>query len=146
MADNSNKAREVRYIYDQLKRLDVLAFQFERGLSALAVTDDMLREILVEMPEQLDRLERAILDLSHPDDKEMRQITNELRQEMYQSRIDSLKRQLLKQYKNKNTFEEQSAEYGGSPPVYLTNQINKTVENIGQIEQELEYFKDLLNG
>lgn len=143
MDKKPDNREEVKYIASSLRKLSELGELFEKGLSSLVVTDDVLMAVLTETSERLDRLEYALLELSKPDDQNP--LTSELRTEIYKARVESLKRQLLKQNKNKNALEEESANYAGYPPIELRNRINEIVEDMHRIEEEIEYFRRLLN-
>ena len=142
---------EVRYIASSLRKLDKLGDLLEKWLPSQAVADDIFRETLTEYQDtltevysQLDRIERAIIELSNPE-TDNSQVTGKLRKEMYLARIESLKRQLKKLYNGKNILDEQVAEYGGRPPVELLTQTIEINEDIRKIESELSHYRGLLD-
>lgn len=141
------KAGEIKFIANSLRRLNSLADKFERGLNQLhgyAAIDDVLRELLDELPEQLSRLERAILILSNAGHPGMKEITDELEQDILKSHIKSLQKQIRQQHANRDGLQEESARHGDSPPLYLTNQIIGVTNEIDRLENEIKYFKELV--
>lgn len=141
----ANNSEEIKFIYESLKRLSILVETFERCFSSLAISDDLLRELLTEIPEQLDRIESAILAMTNPGQPGMGQITEELEQEILRGHIESLKRQLRQQHKNRDLLQEDAAKYGPSVPLHLTNQIIGASVEIDRTLSEIDHFKGLIN-
>ena len=146
-----NKPASTEEVKSSVRRLDKLLELLEKWLPSSAVADDIFRETLTEYQDtlsevysQLDRIERAIIELSNPE-TDNEQVTGKLRREMYQARIESLKRQLKKLYNGKNILDEQVAEYGGRPPIELLTQTIEINEDIRKTEDELKHYRGLLD-
>jgi len=140
----TDKDKEIKFIASSLRQLNVIVETFERCFVSLAISDDMLRELLAEIPEQLDRIERYIIIGSSSQKPGMKEATAELEQEILRGHIGSLQKQLKQQHANKNLLEEESTQYGSNPPLFITNQIISVSVEIDKIKSELEHFKDLL--
>jgi hypothetical protein len=63
--------------------------------------------------------------------------------QLLQQRIESLRRQLVKQYANLNLLEEQAANFpAGQAPVHIQNDIQNTQQRIDEIEELLEELQE----
>ena len=144
MQSDKDKEAEIKFIASSLRQLFVLVETFERCFVAWAVSDDILRELFTEIPEQLDRIERYIIIGSNSQKPGMKEATAELEREILRGHIGSLQKQLKQQHTNKNLLEEESTQYGSNPPLFLTNQIIRVAVEIDKIKSELEHFRDLL--
>ena len=149
--DKPRRDDELRQVAKSLRNLEALGKLIEKWSLSSLVADDVFREIIAEYQEaltefkdQLDRIEKMIIELSDPT-SDNRQVTSKLRREMYIARIGSLKKQLKRQSDNKNILQEKEAEYGGHPPLELTTQIISVSEAIKKIEEELQYYRGLLD-
>lgn len=152
-------ADEPRQILEHLRRLqsivDVLAWiasRFDKATDALekqAAIDDVIRELDKRLTEDFDHINQVLLLLLErlPDKGASQRITyqtNQLKKQTIDNRVRSLKTQLSQQHANLNWLEEQSAKYGSSVTLEITNSIIFTKEKIQEITEELHYLKEEL--
>lgn len=145
--NESGRADEVKYIAQQLRRLETITNQIESLVNALAISDGIFRDLLAEIPEQLDRLESAVMLLvnifktgtGRPDPA-----TKELENQIIRNHISSLRRQLKQHTENRDSLAEEAAQHGPAVPLPLANGIRAENVKIDNLESEIEHFKALL--
>jgi len=152
---NDAQRKEIRLIYESLKGLDRLAEAFGRmytTIGTLAISHDVNQEILTEiLPNRLDRieqrmekLERAIV-LQGADQRkpQVRSITQELRSEMFDGLVESLKCRLKDTMLERNKLLEDSARHGGDVPFYITRRLLEVNEIIDELKKEIDNLMEL---
>jgi hypothetical protein len=97
--------------------------------------DEVTREWFESVSDEIDQIKQVlILLLAGGQPEEEKKTRSELKQ---QRRVDSLKRQLQKQYQNLNLLEEQRAAWGAQTPLNLLNEISIVKEAISRLELEI---------
>jgi len=152
----NDQREEIRQIYQSLRdlqaRVDVLAWiasRFDKAVDLIedfARVDDVIRELNEYLAEEFEQINEALLALldylecqpGHTDIS-----TGPLKTDMVEKRLASLRRQLLKHQSNLNYLEEESAEYGPSVPLGITNNIIREKEIIEELQQKIEEFRRL---
>jgi hypothetical protein len=72
-----------------------------------------------------------------------RTVTGQLKREMFDGLVDSLKKQIKTQVENKNRKLEESATHGASPPLSLTNEIIGIDQSIEELKGKLRDLMEL---
>lgn len=151
MAPNND---EVRFIAASLRNLDRLAEAFERmlpTLATLAMALEIDQERLSAIPDWLDRIdnrlekiERAIILVNSDQRKQrVKTITQELRSEMFDGLMESLKERLKINIRHKNKLLEDSATYGADTPFHVTEGIIRVNAEIDKIRCEIEALQEV---
>jgi len=128
--------------------LSWIASRFDKAVDAVesfASIDDVIRELSNYLTGELDQIYKILLVILDQLDTETpnvagKKMTDELRAEIVDGRVRSLKNQLKQHQQNVNQLEEQSAIYGASTPLGITNQIIRQKRKVAEIEAELAYF------
>lgn len=142
----TKRLAEVQYVSDALRRLNALGDKFAQALIQLEQyqqIDDIIRELTVELPKQLDRLERILLVLlSAQSGKPAKRDTQELETDILKQHAVSLRRRAGRLQKSLDILQEQRAAHGLQPPVNITNQIYDLEQELRNVKSEIEFFKD----
>jgi len=145
---------EVRYIAAALRRLERIADAIELDRNSSQQVNDWLHEVSAELLNQLTALNRSLALLAvqnkEPVDGQneeerstIRSATAELRSNVIDYQVASLKEQLRIQYSNLAAEQKQAANYGADPPLHLRNSIDGIREEIDRLEDQLKTFKSL---
>ena len=150
----NDQKEEIRQIYQSLRdlqaRVDVLAWiasRFDKAVDLIedfAKVDDVIRELneyLAEEFEQINEALLALLDYLECQPGETAIDTGELKVDMAEKRLASLRRQLSRHQSNINYLEEQSAEYGPSVPLSITNDLIRERESVAGLKRKIEELK-----
>jgi chromosome segregation ATPase len=142
----ARRQAETHYISDALRRLNALGDKFAQALGQLEQyqqIDDIIRELTIELPRQLDRLERILLViLAAQTGKTPKRDTAELEADILKQHTASLRRRAGRLQKSLDILQEQRAAAGLQPPVNITNQIYDIEQELRNVKSEIEFFKD----
>jgi hypothetical protein len=150
----NNQREEIRQIYQSLRdlqaRVDVLAWiasRFDKAVDLIedfARVDDVIRELneyLIEEFEQVNQALLALLDYLECQPGSTKIQTGELKTNIVESRLASLRRQLTRHVSNINYLEEESAHYGPSVPLSITNDLIRERDIVRDIEAKIKEFE-----
>lgn len=150
----SQDNKEVKFIAASLRNLDRLAATFEQLLpiiTTLAMSHEIDQERQVYLLESLDdikndlgQIKRAILVQGANQDKpEIRSITAELREEMFDGLLESLKARIKIKTTERLKLLEDSARQGDSVEFRITQRLIVVNEEIEKLKCELESLRGL---
>lgn len=127
-------------------RLDYASIKFDQAIEYLELKQDFINlsyDLGQRLPTELEVFHDTLLTIldrldTIADDRQSRRKTGELRQNILNKRIESLRRQIEIHYQRKNYLEEQGAKYGGETPFNIFSDIIRETERISALEAELD--------